>query len=199
MKIKIDGKEILNLSEIQEKIIRNEIPPEIFYEDMTKRCKYWLELPSNKYAHVNKKSFISNLKEKGATTIPTNSLKLAETHGDIFPCKYGYKDITKDISCVVGDDSFSFSISHRKVFRKMKEADQEGRSRKDYLSHEKEELEKRLAWILPFKCERCLERLKLGWLPKLEERGIREIPIDDTLFAELVFSQSDYVESYNLN
>ncbi len=199
MKITIDGKVVLHLTKTQKKIIKHDISPEIFKDDMTRRCKYWLERPQNHYAHINKKEIISKLKEIGATTISSNLLKLAEDHADAFPCKYGYEDLTEDIICKVGDQSFSFSVSHRKVFRKMKECEQDKKSRKDYLIYEKEELEKRIAWILPNKCECCLERLRLSWMPKLEERGVSEVPIDDESFAELVFSQSDYVENHKLN
>ncbi len=192
MKIIIDGKEVLNLTETQKKTIKNEILSEIFDDDMTRRCKYWLEIPQKKYAHIHQKSLISELEKKGTTTIPSNLLKLAEDHSDAFPCKYGYEDITQDILCNVGDQSFSFSVSHRKISRKMKNHLQEKMSKRKYLSYEKEELEQRIAWILQNKCERCLHRLRLAWMPRLEERGISEVPIDDDAFSELVFSQSDY-------
>lgn len=192
MKITIDSKEVLELTETQKKIIKNEIPSEIFDEDMTRRCKYWLEIYQNKYAHMNKDLLTSKLIEKGAITVPSNNLRLAETHADEFPGKYGYDDLTSDIPCTVGDQFFSFSVSHQKVFRKMKESEQDRRSLEDYLSYEKEELEKRMAWILPHKYERCLKRLIFEWMPKLENRGISDVPTDDILLAELIFSQSDY-------
>ncbi len=192
MKITIDGKEVLQLTEIQEKIIKYEIESEIFDGDMTRRCKYWLERPQNHYAHINKALLTSQVIENGAITIPSNNLRLAEIHADEFPGKYGYEDLISDIPCTVGDDSFSFSVSHQKIFRKMKESEQDRRSLEDYLSYEKEEFEKRIVWILPHRWKRCLNRLKLSWMPKLEKRGIMDVPIDDELFAELVFSQSDY-------
>ncbi len=199
MKITIDGKEVFNLTEIQEKIIRHETEPEIFDDDMTRRCKYWLEIPQKKYSHIHRKALIAQLEQNGATTIPSSLLKLAEHHADTFPCKYGYEDITEDILCNVGDQSFSFSVSHRKISRKMKNSIQNKMSKKEYLSYEKEEMEQRAAWILQDKCDHCLKRLKLAWMPRLEKREISEVPIDDELFAELVFSQSDYVESWNRN
>lgn len=199
MKIKVNGKKVFQLTEIQEKIIRHDIEPEIFDDDMTRRCKYWLEIPQKKYAHINRKALVENLQKNGATTLPANLLKIAEIYADTFPCKYGYEDLTEDIICKVGDQSFSFSVSHRKISRKMKNHLQEKMSKKEYLSYEKEEIELRIGWILQHKCDHCLEILKRAWMPRLEKRGISEVPIDDELFAELVFSQSDYLESWNIN
>ncbi len=199
MKININGKKVFIIPEINKKIIKHEIPSEIFEEDMARRCKYWLEIPQKKYAHHNKINLMLDLKNKGAKTVPSNLIILAEVHADAFPCKYGYEDITEDIICKVGDHSFSFPVSHRKISRKMKESIQKKKSRKDYVSYEKEEIEQRILWILQHKCEKCLQRLRLSWIPQLENRGITEIPIDDNSFAELVFSQSDYVENHKLN
>lgn len=199
MKITIDGKEVLHLKRIQRKIIKDEIPAEIFRDNMTRRCRYWLERPQNHYANFNKETLISQLQQNGATNIPTNLLKLAEDHADLFPCRYGYADITNDIVCTVGPNSFLFSMSHRKIFRKIKEAEQEKQTRNSYLDYEKEELEKRIGWILQHKWKNCVKRLRFSWMPRLEERGIMNVPIDDELFAELVFSQHDYIESHKLN
>ena len=55
-----------------------------------------------------------------------------------------------------------------------------------------EDMKRRLKYILMHKYEKCLERLKLEWIPKLKEANIPSIPLDDDLFAQLVFSQSDY-------
>lgn len=53
------------------------------------------------------------------------------------------------------------------------------------------DMKRRLHWVLHHKYERCLERLKAEWIPKLKNR-VSSIPTDDEKFAELVFSQSDY-------
>jgi hypothetical protein len=55
-----------------------------------------------------------------------------------------------------------------------------------------EDMKRRLHYILTHKYERCLERLKKEWEPKLKERGIDMIPTNEERFAELVFSQEDY-------
>lgn len=52
--------------------------------------------------------------------------------------------------------------------------------------------ELQMVWILYHKYERCLERMKAEWLPKLQARGITEVPIDDDQLCALIFAQSDY-------
>lgn len=54
-----------------------------------------------------------------------------------------------------------------------------------------DDMKRRLHYILMHKYERCLERLKAEWLPKLKER-IEAIPTNEDSLAELIFTQSDY-------
>ena len=54
------------------------------------------------------------------------------------------------------------------------------------------DLKRRLQWVLMHKYERCFERLKQEWLPKLEQAGVKQIPLDRDEFARLVFSQQAY-------
>ena len=53
------------------------------------------------------------------------------------------------------------------------------------------DMSRRLHWVLTHKYERCLERLKAEWMPKLKDRT-PSIPTNDNAFAELVFAQPDY-------
>lgn len=55
-----------------------------------------------------------------------------------------------------------------------------------------EDMKRRLHYILNHKYERCLERLKHEWMPKLKDR-VQNIPTNDEAFAQLVFSQHDYL------
>lgn len=55
-----------------------------------------------------------------------------------------------------------------------------------------DDLKRRVTYVIEHKYERCLERLKREWLPKLKERGQKSIPMDDDELAELIFSQPDY-------
>ena len=53
------------------------------------------------------------------------------------------------------------------------------------------DMKRRLHYILMHKYERCLERLKNEWLPKLKDR-VASIPTNDEQLAQLIFSQPDY-------
>lgn len=53
------------------------------------------------------------------------------------------------------------------------------------------DMKRRLHWVLNHKYERCLERMKAEWMPKLKQR-VASVPTDDDAFAQLVFSQPDY-------
>lgn len=50
---------------------------------------------------------------------------------------------------------------------------------------------RRLNWALTHKYERCLERMRTEWMPKLKSR-VDAVPTNDDDFATLVFSQPDY-------
>lgn len=54
-----------------------------------------------------------------------------------------------------------------------------------------QDMKRRLEYILTHKYERCFERLKNEWLPKLASR-VESVPTDPDKFAELIFSQEDY-------
>lgn len=53
------------------------------------------------------------------------------------------------------------------------------------------DMRRRLHWILSNKYERCFERLKAEWLPKLKTRTT-SLPTNDDALAQLIFSQPDY-------
>ena len=53
------------------------------------------------------------------------------------------------------------------------------------------DMERRVAYILQHKYERCFDRLKKEWEPKLRIR-VASVPTDPDAFAELIFSQPEY-------
>ena len=55
----------------------------------------------------------------------------------------------------------------------------------------REDMERRVRYIIEHKYERCFERLKREWEPKLKGR-VESFPSNDDDFAELIFSQTDY-------
>lgn len=54
------------------------------------------------------------------------------------------------------------------------------------------DMKRRVHWVLTHKYERCFERLKKEWEPKLAAKGIESLPTNKDAFAQLVFSQTDY-------
>lgn len=54
-----------------------------------------------------------------------------------------------------------------------------------------EDMCRRLQYILTHKYERCFERLKAEWEPKLAKR-VDSVPTNKDAFAQLVFSQPEY-------
>ena len=56
-----------------------------------------------------------------------------------------------------------------------------------------DEIKRRLEWVVMEKYSGCFKRLKAEWDPRLVERGIEMIPTNKDRYAELVFSQKDYV------
>lgn len=56
------------------------------------------------------------------------------------------------------------------------------------------DMKRRLQWVLMHKYERCFDRLKKEWDPKLASNGIKMIPTDPDAYASLVFSQQNYLD-----
>lgn len=54
-----------------------------------------------------------------------------------------------------------------------------------------EDMERRVAYIIQHKYERCFERLKKEWEPKLQTR-MTSIPTDPDELASLILMQPDY-------
>lgn len=54
-----------------------------------------------------------------------------------------------------------------------------------------QDMKRRLQWVLNHKYDRCLERMKNEWMPKLKNR-VASVPTDDDAFAQLVMSQPEY-------
>ena len=54
------------------------------------------------------------------------------------------------------------------------------------------DMHRRLKYVLMHKYGQCFKRLKSEWEPRLKANGVRNIPLDDEEFAQLVFSQPNY-------
>lgn len=56
-----------------------------------------------------------------------------------------------------------------------------------------EDMKRRLQWVLMHKYEQCFSRLKNEWDEKLAASGIKALPTDKDEYAQLVFSQPNYM------
>ena len=78
MKISVNDQEIYTLSEIQKKVIQNDIPSEIFEEDMKRRLK-WV-LVDEKYRKCMerlRREWEPRFKAEGAQSLPTDDDEFA--------------------------------------------------------------------------------------------------------------------------
>ena len=76
MEIKINNEIVLALSETQKKVIMNDIPQEIFEEDMKRRVHYILTHKYERCLHRLKEEWMPKLKER-MQTVPTSDEALA--------------------------------------------------------------------------------------------------------------------------
>jgi hypothetical protein len=77
MKISIDDKEVLILSEIQKKVIMNDVSEEFFLEDIMRRIEYILMHKYEKCFERLKGQWLPALKTR-VSSIPTNDEELAK-------------------------------------------------------------------------------------------------------------------------
>jgi len=86
MKISVNDQELFTLSEVQKRVIQNDIPEEIFDEDMKRRLR-WVLL-EEKYQNCFRRlkdewltpgsDGMSKLERNGVSSIPTHQEELAE-------------------------------------------------------------------------------------------------------------------------
>jgi len=71
MKIAVDGKELFELSEVQKKVIMNDIDEDVFEEDMKRRLQYILMHKYERCFERLKKEWDEKLKSR-VQAVPTN-------------------------------------------------------------------------------------------------------------------------------
>lgn len=78
MKIEINGKEVLTLSQIKKTVIQNDIPSEIFEEDMERRVVYVINHKYERCFSRLKQEWEPKLRDRGIEFIPTNDEAFAQ-------------------------------------------------------------------------------------------------------------------------
>ena len=56
------------------------------------------------------------------------------------------------------------------------------------------DIARRLEWVIMHKHAICMQTLREEWNPLLLANGITSVPLDDDTFAQLVFSQPNYMD-----
>ncbi len=77
MKISVDGKDLFELSEVQKKVIKNDIEEEIFEDDMRRRLHYILNHKYERCFERLKKEWEPKLQQR-ISSVPTSADQLAE-------------------------------------------------------------------------------------------------------------------------
>lgn len=183
MKISLNNDEILELSEIQKNVIKNDIREDIFEEDMKRRLNWCIHHPANRFVEKHAKSGREYLKSCGLKNAPSDNFELAAKVFEYSPAPEMSDDEKQSHAVKVdGKDCFEVSLVVKQLLKKDVAKD----------CNCCDWIKERMKWILSHKYERCMERLRKEWEPKLQSLGHKELPLDDDEFAQLVFSQPDY-------
>jgi hypothetical protein len=180
MKITINGKKVCELSEIQKKVIQNDIHTEIFEADMIRRLNWTIEHPCQRCYDRFKKSWYETIKNNGAKSACTEKMALAAEFFKYYPCDLPEGQDQHLSVAVDGKEVFKVTPLQKKILVHLGKKDPD------------EHCHSQMAWILAHKYERCMERLRREWEPKLLSMDISYFPLDDDDFAKLIFSQPNY-------
>lgn len=88
MKISVDDKELFTLSDVQKRVIQNDIPLEIFDEDMKRRLQYILTHKYEQCFTRLKQEWDPKLAASGVKMIPTD----AEEYANLVFSQASYQD-----------------------------------------------------------------------------------------------------------
>ncbi len=182
MKISLNNEELFTLSETQKKVIQNDISLNIFEDDMKRRIKYIVEHPANRFVEQNAKSAREFLKSKNVSSIPSDKMEFAELVFEHAPVALSEVESQNHIVKVDDQDCFEISDVTKKLLKSC--------VAKNCCCVEW--AKERIQFVLMHKYERCMDRLRREWEPKLISEGVKEFPVDDDSFAELVFKHPEY-------
>lgn len=182
MKISLNDEEIFTLSDTQKKVILNEIPEEIFESDMIRRLNWSIHHPAIRFAKQHAKHGRAFLKDQGIESCPSDLMEMSEKVFDYSKVEMFPDELGKHIVKVDGKECFEVSLTTKKLL-KMEAAKN---------CHCYDWMKEKLKWIITHKYEYCMENLRREWEPRLINEGVKEFPVDDDAFAELVFKHPEY-------
>lgn len=186
-RVTMDGKEVLNITEFERKILENKIPKEIFDADMKRRIFYFITHPYRVEINKLKRTWIPKLKQAEVKTVP-----LADEDFAHFLFSHPvYKSTGKKVPSNLSDIAFTIKVNGKKLFsvnNLQKEVICQSISKGNCENF----LIEKIAKVISENIATELDRLKKEWEPKLRLEGVKEIPIDDMEFAKLILSRKDY-------
>lgn len=182
MKITLNNEELLTLSEMQKKVIQNDIPSSQFESDMKRRLMHVINHPCERFIEKNAQFGREFLKLKGLQYIPSEKMQFASLIFQYAPVSLS--EIEKRSHSVMVNDQhfFDISITKKQILKSC--------VAKNFCCIEWSK--QQLKWILQHKYERCMESLRMEWEPKLISQGMTQFPIDDNTFSEIVFKNPQY-------
>jgi len=90
MKISVNNTELFTLTETQKQVIKNEIPADIFEEDMKRRLQWVLMHKYEQCFNALKKEWDSKLAANGVASVPTDP----DQYAQVVFMQSNYKDRT---------------------------------------------------------------------------------------------------------
>lgn len=183
MIVTYDGQEILNLSDTQKDVIKNDIPASIFDADMKRRLDYWANDRMFKKAALRlKEEWDDKLVANGVDQMPLD----LEVYCQLVIDQPNYTgDTSPEVESIVMVDGVELGrLSPIKKIIVRNDPEIPGGA--------DEAFKRELAWILTHKYERCFMRLKQAWDVVLEREGAQTVPTDRDAYTQLILQRPDY-------
>ena len=117
MKITLNDEEVLTLSELQKKVIKDEIQDNLFENDMKRRLQWVIEHPCFQYIEENAERYNILLKSKNVTSKPLNPFELAKKVFEYEDVPLSDEEKKTHMVKVDGKDLFEITIEHKKLLK----------------------------------------------------------------------------------
>lgn len=179
MKVSVNGQELYNLTATQLKILADEISTDDLDANLKRRITYFIDREFALCFSQFKKDTLKFLQDKNIETAPADP----EEYCQLVFGQDEFKNVPECDDFVTSVDDIQLHVLS-------------GTKCKLICHVLKKDAHKRLReiveYFVPHKLEKVAERLRRQWDPRLQAKGINDIPVSDEAFAQLVFSQPEY-------